>query len=282
MKISRFCWNMELSSAALGLGICGVVMSIISIGIFTYFFFIWPQILLLFIPGNFAPTLQYMFAKFYVIGTIGLLLSLGWLLFSFILLNNAKEDETGGKRIIKISVKRIIKIGSFIIGTIQTILGCVSTLASIGCIILFSLGVKIGGVSAIILVLCFLWLIISIFFLIFPASLLIHGIRTKSSGKIRAWIILQFILWGLYIVCSLVSLGFTDLITGLASLALNCLFYMYITGMVIVHYNILLKDDTAMKMEMNRMNRNFPVTNYIVEKQNPTAPYLPNSFMVYR
>eukprot|EP00092_Neocalanus_flemingeri_P075268 GFUD01093226.1.p1 GENE.GFUD01093226.1~~GFUD01093226.1.p1 ORF type:complete len:281 (+),score=26.33 GFUD01093226.1:49-843(+) len=264
---------MELSSAALGLGICGVVMSIIYIGFFTYLFFM---------AGNFAPAIQYMYAIVYVIGTVGLLLSLGWLLFSFILLNNAKEDETGGKRIIKISVKRIIKIGSFIIGTIQTILGCVSTLASIGCIILFSLGVKIGEVSAIILVLCFLWLIISIFFLIFPASLLIHGIRTKSSGKLRAWIILQFILWGLYIVCSLVSLGFSDLIPGLASLALNCLFYQYSNGMVIVHYNILLKDDTAMKMEMNRMNRNFPVTNYIVEKQNPTAPYLPNSFMVYR
>eukprot|EP00092_Neocalanus_flemingeri_P075270 GFUD01093228.1.p1 GENE.GFUD01093228.1~~GFUD01093228.1.p1 ORF type:complete len:169 (+),score=14.52 GFUD01093228.1:66-509(+) len=138
---------MELSSAALGLGICGVVMSIISIGSLTYFFFIWPQILLLFIPGNFAPTLQYMFAIFYVIGTIGLLLSLGWLLFSFILLNNTKEYDTGSKRIINISVKRIIKIGSFIIGTIQTILGCLSALASIGYIIQLALGVGIGGVA---------------------------------------------------------------------------------------------------------------------------------------
>eukprot|EP00092_Neocalanus_flemingeri_P034808 GFUD01037880.1.p1 GENE.GFUD01037880.1~~GFUD01037880.1.p1 ORF type:complete len:273 (+),score=21.66 GFUD01037880.1:81-899(+) len=272
MKISRFCWNMELSSAALGLGICGVVMSIISIGSFTYFFFIWPQILLLFIPGNFAPTLQYMFAIFYVIGTIGLLLSLGWLLFSFILLSNAKEDDTGGKWIIKISVKRIIKIGSFIIGTIQTILGCVSALASIGYIIQLALGVGIGGVATITLVLCSLWLIISIIFLIFP-TLLIYGIYTKSSKKLKTWIIFQFILWGLHIVycICLLSLGFTNLITGLLTLAFTCIFYMYITGMVIVHYNILLEDDT--KDEHGWMNRNFQVINVIAEKQKPIVPY---------
>eukprot|EP00092_Neocalanus_flemingeri_P039551 GFUD01043067.1.p2 GENE.GFUD01043067.1~~GFUD01043067.1.p2 ORF type:complete len:119 (+),score=9.35 GFUD01043067.1:674-1030(+) len=107
---------------------------------------------------------------------------------------------------------------------------------------------------------------------IFP-TLLIYGIYTKSSRKLKTWIIFQFILWGLNIVycLCLLSLGFTNLITGLLTLAFTCIFYMYITGMVIVHYNILLEDDT--KDEHGWMNRNCQVINVIAEKQKPIVPH---------
>ena len=226
---------MDLSSAVKCLGIVGVIMSILCSVIITVYVYISLDTL-----GNEGNSLG-----IYTGATIGLLLSLGCLTFSIILLgsSNGSQDIIGGG---KFGVKRMIKIGSFIIGMLQT-LG--AALATVVCIVFLS--VLIGDNSfnhsnssiplAIPLLIIGVFSIISSMFLVF-SSLLLHGLRTNSPGKIEAWIIFQFVLCGLTVGAGLISLGFYVTIYRVVNLAIGCLFYMYFTGMVIVHYNILMED----------------------------------------
>ena len=103
MKISHFCWGLELKGAVNFLAIYGLVMSVIG-ALVAVFLFILPLILnLTYVVG------------IYTGATVLLLVKFGWFAFSFMLYQkNTTEDSNG--------VKKMIKIGSYIIRSGQVFL----------------------------------------------------------------------------------------------------------------------------------------------------------------
>jgi hypothetical protein len=148
------------------------------------------------------------------------------------------EDFTG--------VKKIIKIGSYIIGSVQV--GIFALMLLFGIIfITFGPGYNVMG--------CILALI-GVFFLIFP-SLLLDGIRRKHSGKVKAWIIFKFVILGLILPLCMVKLFYAGQfeMTILQTIAFT-LGFIYCSGLVIVHYNILLDDENVLESALDNFSRN--------------------------
>ena len=162
MKISRFCWGLELKQAVNFLAIYGMAMSVIG-ALVAVFLFLLPLILNI-----------NLYVGIYTGATFLLLVKFGWFAFSYMLhQKNTAEDFTG--------VKKIIKIGSYIIASVQV--GIFVLMLLFGIILTnFGRGYKVMG--------CIMALI-GVFFLIFP-SLLLDGIRRKHSGKIKTWIIFLY------------------------------------------------------------------------------------------
>ena len=229
MRITKFCCGLELSNAVKYLGTFGVVMSIIgeiATVLFGFSFLLGPSLL------NLS---QIILGVIY--GGAALLIPalIGWLSFSYILLKRNSNNDIEG-------VKKLIKTGSYIIGYLQAVLFTIALITGIvfvtsdirlwtaGCVL-----IPVGGI-----------------FIVF-ASLLLHGIKTNSPQEIRTWIVFQF-----FIFCTLVLLfvclyGLSYLeTTQLIVLTIGlCLYLIYVTAMVIVHYNIVLENDTNIETELN-------------------------------
>ena len=155
MKINRFCWGVELETAAKCLANYGLVMSLIgAIG----------GVLLFALPFVIQSSLYGLF------GSAALLLffNIGWFIFSILLCKKISANDVQG-------MEKIIKVGSYIIGSVQLVYPIIIIILGITFLLLWTeflvfgcILVAVGGLV-----------------LIFP-SLLLHGIRTNSSGKIKA------------------------------------------------------------------------------------------------
>eukprot|EP00092_Neocalanus_flemingeri_P049009 GFUD01056182.1.p1 GENE.GFUD01056182.1~~GFUD01056182.1.p1 ORF type:complete len:253 (+),score=36.56 GFUD01056182.1:71-829(+) len=216
MKITRFCWGVELSRAVKYLGLYGLVMSVIGV-IGAVLLFALPSIL-----GLHQDADPNLLGGLYGGAVFFLLINIGWFIFSHILFERNRNNDIEG-------VKTMIKIGSYIIVSLQPIYFAI--------LLIIGLGMGIVGVIVI---------AIGVVFLIF-ASLLLHGIRTNSQGKVKIWIIVQFVFFGLALFASIPGLGVRY---GLLEMIILCLSFMYFKGMVIVHYNIMLENDRTMNMEI--------------------------------
>eukprot|EP00092_Neocalanus_flemingeri_P037579 GFUD01040915.1.p1 GENE.GFUD01040915.1~~GFUD01040915.1.p1 ORF type:complete len:261 (-),score=35.64 GFUD01040915.1:63-845(-) len=224
MKITRFCWGVELSRAVKYLGIYGQVMSVIG-AIVAIVLFALPSIL-----GLHQDADPNLLGGLYGGAVFFLLINIGWFIFSHILVERNRNINIEG-------VKRMIKTGSYIIGSLQAIAFAILLINGLIFVSIGSGGMGIAG-----------GIIMTIggIFLIFP-SLLLHGIRTNSPGKVKIWIIVQFVLFVLVLFASIPGLGVRY---GLLEMIVLCLSFMYFMGMVIVHYNIMLENDRTMNMEI--------------------------------
>ena len=214
MKVKRFCWGVELDTAAKCLANYGLVMSVIgAIG----------GVLLFALPF----VTQSSFYLFFALAAFLLFFNIGLFIFSNLLRKKNSANDVQG-------VEKIIKVGSYIIGSVQLvyliiiiILGITLSLLWTEFMVYGSIPVAVGGLL-----------------LIFP-SLLLHGIRTNSSGKIRAWIIFQFVLLGIVFSLGLLNV-FTLNMFGIIGSIGYFLALMYASGIVIVHYNIVLEDENGL------------------------------------
>merc|ERR1712142_893897 len=158
-------------------------------------------------------------------GSFVLLIASGWFYFSFLLLKRNSKDDVEG-------VKKMIKIGSTVIGSLQTVVSVISILYGIIFFIIYSTISLIGPI-----------LIVAGGILLIFQSLLLHGIRTKSAGKIKPWIIFMIVIFTINIIMYLVGCILTkNFLSTILLMILQTKFFLYILGMVIVHYNILLDD----------------------------------------
>eukprot|EP00092_Neocalanus_flemingeri_P037580 GFUD01040916.1.p1 GENE.GFUD01040916.1~~GFUD01040916.1.p1 ORF type:complete len:261 (-),score=39.05 GFUD01040916.1:63-845(-) len=224
MKITRFCWGVELSRAVKYLGLYGLVMSVIGV-IGAVLLFALPSIL-----GLHQDADPNLLGGLYGGAVFSMLINIGWFIFSHILVERNRNNDIEG-------VKRMIKIGSYIIGSLQAIYFAILLIIGLIFVSIGSGGMGIAG-----------GIIMTIggIFLIFP-SLLLHGIRTNSPGKVKIWIIVQFVIFVLGLFASIPGLGVRY---GLLEMIVLCLSFMYFMGMVIVHYNIMLENDRTMNMEI--------------------------------
>eukprot|EP00092_Neocalanus_flemingeri_P092159 GFUD01116964.1.p1 GENE.GFUD01116964.1~~GFUD01116964.1.p1 ORF type:complete len:272 (+),score=33.85 GFUD01116964.1:93-908(+) len=237
MKITRFCWGVELSRAVKYLGLYGLVMSVIGV-IGAVLLFALPSIL-----GLHQDADPNLLGGLYGGAVFFLLINIGWFIFSHILVERNRNINIEG-------VKRMIKTGSYIIGSLQAIAFAILLINGLIFVSIGSGGMGIAG-----------GIIMTIggIFLIFP-SLLLHGIRTNSPGKVKIWIDEQFVLVGLVLFASILGLVlfasilglvlFASIRYGLLQMIVLCLSFMYSMGMVIVHYNIMLENDRTMNMEI--------------------------------
>eukprot|EP00091_Calanus_sinicus_P022498 TRINITY_DN7148_c0_g1_i1.p1 TRINITY_DN7148_c0_g1~~TRINITY_DN7148_c0_g1_i1.p1 ORF type:complete len:136 (-),score=23.95 TRINITY_DN7148_c0_g1_i1:57-464(-) len=125
MKISHFCWETELKAAVNFLAIYGMVISIIG-SLVAAFLFLLPLIL------NVD-----LYVEIYTGATFVLLTKFGWFAFSYKLhKENTTENFTG--------VKKMIKIGSYIIGSVQAVFFALMVIFGI-ILIVFGPGFKVVG-----------------------------------------------------------------------------------------------------------------------------------------
>eukprot|EP00091_Calanus_sinicus_P019358 TRINITY_DN482_c0_g1_i1.p1 TRINITY_DN482_c0_g1~~TRINITY_DN482_c0_g1_i1.p1 ORF type:complete len:252 (-),score=56.85 TRINITY_DN482_c0_g1_i1:107-862(-) len=246
MKISHFCWGPELKRAVNFLAIYGMVMSVIG-AMGAVFLFILPML--------FGMTGVAGLAGIYTGATVLLLVKFGWFVFSFKLhQKNTAEDFAG--------VKKIIKIGNYIIGSVQA--GFFALLLIFGIIfITFGPGYNIMG---------YIMMPLGGFFLVFP-SLLLDGIRRKHSGKVKAWIVFKLVFLGLFLAMCMVKLFIAgQVLSTIIQLIMFTLGFMYCSGMVIVHYNILLDDENVLESALeNFSNKGYYLDNQQQIKDDPPA-----------
>merc|ERR1719350_705744 len=91
------------------------------------------------------------------------------------------------------------------------------------------------------------------------SSLLLHGIRTKNPIIMKPWIVFKIVMFCLQLSMSFIwSLNYgMILIMGLQVIAV-ILFYSYSTGMVIVHYNIVLEDQNVLGSALENFSNEKP------------------------
>merc|ERR1719431_2285235 len=122
-------------------------------------------------------------------------------------------------------VKKMVKIGCYIIGSVEAVISSVVLLA----------GIIFLSIPQVYLHFSFdiVMLVVGGIWLIFP-SLLLHGIRTRSPGKIKPWIIFTIVGFTLTLISALVGsiLGGTFLQT-MFQLFVMVLQFLYTSGMVI-------------------------------------------------
>ena len=132
----------------------------------------------------------------------------------------------------------MIKIGSYIIGSIQAANGTI--LVAFGFFHLVFQFDIIGLILTPIGLIC----------LLFPL-LLLYRIRTRSSGKIKTWIIVQFLLIGLFHCGCLVFMFFYGFaFSMIIYVIILTLSSMYDTGLVTVHYMMLLDGDAFLESSL--------------------------------
>jgi len=232
MKISKFCWGMELSSAVKYLGNFGMVMAILGI-IGAVILFALPFLLglQLQLPGIFGAAIFILF------------INLGWLYFSYLLNKKNTNNDVEG-------VKKMVKIGSYVIGSVQVAVSSVVLLA----------GIIFLSIPQVYLHFSFdiVMLVVGGIWLIFP-SLLLHGVRTRSPGKIKPWIIFMIVCFALTLISALVGsfLG-GNILKTMFQLFVMVLQFLYTSGMVIVHYNILLEDQNVLESALQNFSNEKP------------------------
>jgi len=260
MKISHFCWGVELSSAVTYLGVYGVVGALLVTTIASYL--IYPHLFLV-LGGHVVSGVSALI----VAGvSVFLLIQVGWITFSCFLLKKNRSNDI-------IGVKCMIKIANFIIGSVQAVLSAIAIFFSIGFIIYYVYitssqheedpyyqlsNLVTIGVLAVIFIISLL--ILSL------ASMLLHGVRTNSPNRMKPWIIFKIVLFCFFLVGSLVTCVNFGILYGLLKIVLGLCNFLYVTGFVVVYYNILLENegnDTKTQMIKN------------MEFSNPMADKLP-------
>ena len=114
---------------------------------------------------------------------------------------------------------------------------------------------------------------IGAFFLIVP-SLLLDGIRRKHSGNIKAWIIFKFVISGLVLSLNMVKSYFTShVLINILQIIAFTLGYMYCSGMVIVHYSILLDDEKVLESALDNFRKNGNNISYQKKMTDYPPPY---------
>ena len=144
----------------------------------------------------------------------------------------------------------MVKIGCYVIGSVEVVGSALGLLTGVIFLCLpqfsryfyFGIGMLVvGGI----------WLI-------FP-SLLLHGIRTRSPGKIKPWIIFRIVCLALTLCFGLVgSLWGRTLLQTTLHLFFMVLEFLYNSGMVIVHYNILLEDQNVLESALQNFSNEKP------------------------
>jgi len=233
MKISKFCWGMNLTDAANSLGIYGMVMSVLGL-IGGAMVFVLP----------FIPQLGLFGFEMLGVGAAILLIKGGWFYFSYQLYKRNSNNDAQG-------VKKIIKIGSYIIGSFQAICSAIALLYGTTLLVLMSV---YGGFSVFGIVLT----IVGGIWLIFP-SLLLHGIRTKNPRKMKPWIVFKIVMLCLQLIMSFIwSLNYGMILMLVLQVIALILLYSYSTGMVIVHYNIVLEDQNVLDSALENFSNEKP------------------------
>jgi len=229
MKISKFCWGLESTKAVKSLAIFGMVLSVLGI-LVAIFVSVLPSIFLS-LSGS-HPDMAPLLGGLYGFAAVWLLIHIGWFAFSFILLNRNKKNDTTG-------VKKMVKLGSYIIGSIETLIFA---------------AVSIFGIVMMILhfpIYYIIIILVGVFLLIFPC-LLLDGIRTKNPGKIKVWIIKKFVLFGLTVCAGIPGLMYNGR-SSVMSIVAYFVNFLYCVGMVIVHYNIIIEDEKIAETVMNNI-----------------------------
>merc|ERR1712179_305847 len=229
MKISRFCWGMELSNAVKYFAIFGMVMAVLGI-IGGVILFALP-----FLLGLQLPLLEIFGAAIFI-----LLINVGWLFFSALLNQKNTTNDVDG-------VKKMVKIGCYIIGSVEAVVSALGLVTGVIFLCLpkffyFGIGMLVvGGI----------WLI-------FP-SLLLQGIQTRSPRKIKPWIIFRIVFFALTLTVGMAGsvMGRSFLQTTL-HICFIVLQFIYTCGMVIVHYNILLEDQNVLESALQNFSNEKP------------------------
>lgn len=219
---------MELSNAVKYFAIFGMVMAVLGI-IGGVILFALP-----FLLGLQLPLLEIFGAAIFI-----LLINVGWLYFSALLNQKNTTNDVEG-------VKKMVKIGCYIIGSVEAVVSALGLLTGVIFLSLpqfsryfyFGIGILVvGGI----------WLI-------FP-SLLLHGIRRRSPGKIKPWIIFRIVCFALTLIFGLAGsvMGRSFLQTTL-QLCFMVLQFLYTCGMVIAYYNILLEDHNVLESALQNFS----------------------------
>jgi len=142
-----------------------------------------------------------------------------------------------------VGVKKIIKIGSFVIGSVQSVISALEVL--IGFIILKHDSVKFG---VILIVTGAIWLIVSI--------RLLYGMWRRSP-RVKPWIKFMFGMIPLFIlVASLDNFLHNTLLESVIGAAL---LFLYSSGMVIVHDYTVLEDENVVEFSAQNSSSDEPI-----------------------
>jgi len=277
MKISKFCWGVELSDAARFLAKYGMVLSVLwfaggtiilvnpllPIDLISYGNTLrWKGLL---DQKSYYTSYKSSLTNFLLyteatvsygnmmigIAFIILLTSIGWFIFSFLMhKKNKNNDQTG--------VNKMIMIGSTLIGVFQTTVLSVWTLS--GTYELVHLYIirhyefverNMNIFPEVIIIVGGLWIIVS--------SLLLLGIRKRSPRIIKLWIIFDFVfVCSFSLFCFVFSLFNGFFITTLLLLMAFLLTCVYNYSMVIVHYNIVLEDQQILQSALENFSHENP------------------------
>jgi len=254
MKISKFCWGVELSDAARFLAKYGMVLS----GLwFTGGVIMLVLPLVVFVPRDSN--------KIVGLSFIILLINIGWFIFSYLLNKRIKSNDLTG-------VKKMMRIGSTLIGLFQSMVASVGLLSGIYLLVIrctefltfckyFSnTNVKIFPI--IIISVGGLWIIVS--------YLLLHGNRKRSPGSIKLWILFDFVLSALFLLIGFVVSLFNGVfIPTILLLIAFFLTYMYNSSMVIVHYNIVLEEHQVLENFSHENPRKIDMTEEMMDQPPP-------------
>ena len=174
-----------------------------------------------------------------------LLVKLGWFVFSFMLHQKYTAKDISG-------VKKMIKIGSYIIGSVQVGVFALYLVFGIILIAVGSVGSETGSGYKVIV--GGIMTPIGGFFLVF-SSLLLHGIRKNHSRKIKAWIMFKCVFIGLLHASIVRNMFLPEKVwQKILGLFLYALTLLYCSGMVILHYNILLDDENLLGSAINNLS----------------------------
>ena len=161
---------------------------------------------------------------------------LGWFFSSYLLHKKNTNNDMDG-------VKRIIKIGSFVIGAVQSVISALEVL--IGFIIYLDCSVKFG---VILILTGAIWLILSI--------RLLYGMWRRSP-RVKPWIKFMFGMIPLFILVGSLDNYLHD--TLLESVIGAALLFLYSSGMVIVHDYKDLEDENVVEFSAQSSSNDAPI-----------------------
>ena len=230
MKISKFCWGEGLSDTIMWLAKRGMALAVLGILGGASFFALTFLIRLRFC-SNCDLVMGYLVkgAAF-----LHILIHLGFFFYSYWLYKNNTDVK---------AVKKMIKIGCYVIGSVQA--AAFAAILLTGIFLLFHFLIFCSGSLCLAIIL----ILVGGLLLIMP-SLLVCGIKTRSTGKIKTWIILEFGMLAFSFSIGLVSffLFYTLYSWSLFYLIGGVLAFLYVSGIVIIHYNIVLEDQYVLAM----------------------------------
>ena len=174
------------------------------------------------------------------LGLVALLTNVGWFIYSFCLWRslNSLHDTMG--------MRRIIKIGCYIVGALELALCVISMLFQIAMVLAVLLS---GGITILILLIPIIINGVAIGLI----SGMIHGVRKFIPNLVNFYIIFKVVIFAIYALLTFVQLivGFAKY-ENLGFLWLTApneflfwgFFYIYSTCFSVAHYNIMLRKPT--------------------------------------